>query len=78
MTLTTASVIERLRAGERLHMQFTGGRSVWWFEQPHQVIPARTVAAVLAAPGSPLREAGDSLFGLPMNSQTWLGEGAVE
>lgn len=65
-------VIDRLRDGHRLHMQFTGGKSIWWFEQPHQVISNKIVAAVLNHPDSPLREAGDSLFGLPLNSQTWL------
>lgn len=67
-------VIARIRAGERLHMQFADGQSVWWFEQPHEVVPNKVMALVLADPMSPLRDAGDSLFGLPMNSQTFIAE----
>jgi hypothetical protein len=67
-------VINRIRAGEKLHMQFVDGRSVWWFEQPHEVIANKVIALVLSDPASPLREAGDSLFGLPLNSQTFMSE----
>ncbi len=69
------AVMAALGSGEKLHMQFVNGTSVWWFEQPHTVIPAKVMAQVLANPSSPLREAGDSLFGLPMNSQTYLANG---
>ena len=67
-------VLARIRAGEKLHMHFVNGQSVWWFEQPHQVIPNKVMALILADPASPLRDAGDSLFGLPMNSQTFIRE----
>jgi hypothetical protein len=65
-------VIARIRAGDELHMQFTDGRRVWWFEQPHQVIPDKLAMKLIAASDSPIVEAGDSLFGLPLNSQTFL------
>lgn len=64
----------RLAAGDKLHMQLVNGRRVWWFESPHQNIPDREVVAVLQSGG--VGEAGDSLFGLPMNSQTWFAEDA--
>lgn len=69
------AVIERLRAGDKLHLQFVGGRRVWWFEAPHQAVPEAVVRQALEAGN--VAEAGDSLFGLPLNSQTFLiGEGA--
>lgn len=66
------AVIARLRAGDRLHMQLLDGRRVWWFEAPHQVVPEAAVNAALQS--GELREAGDSLFGLPLNSQTWISD----
>lgn len=65
-------VIARIRAGDELHMQFTGGHRVWWFEQPHQVIPDKLAMKLLTSADSPIVEAGDRLFGLPLNSQTFL------
>lgn len=63
-------VIARLRAGDRLHMQLLEGRQIWWFEAPHEVVPEASVKVALQS--GELREAGDSLFGLPLNSQTWI------
>lgn len=73
--MNAREVISRIRSGEKLHMQFVSGASVWWFDQPHIVIPNSVVARVLNDPSSPLREAGDSLFGLPLNSQTFWADG---
>ncbi|MBB3297842.1 MULTISPECIES: hypothetical protein [unclassified Rhizobium] len=70
--LKAENIIARIRAGDELHMQFTDGRRVWWFEQPHQVIPDKLAMKLLSASDSPIVEAGDSLFGLPLNSQTFL------
>lgn len=64
------AVIIRLRAGDQIHMQFLDGRRVWWFEEPHENVPDTIMQAVQKDGG--LAEAGDSLFGLPANSQTWL------
>lgn len=72
--IEVGSIEERLQRGDRLHMQLVNGRRVWWFENPHQNVSDALVARLLA-PGSncSVREAGDSLFGLPLNSQTWFG-----
>lgn len=68
--MTMEQLIARLELGDKLHMQFLNGRMVWWFESPHENVPERLVQSVLNS-GGPIREAGDSLFGLPLNSQTW-------
>lgn len=67
-------VRQRLLRGEKLHMQFVADRRVWWFDQPHWVVPSKLMDRMLSDPHSPLREAGDSLFGLPRNSQTYLAD----
>jgi hypothetical protein len=77
MEMKTAQVIARIRSGDELHMQFTDGRRVWWFEQPHQVIPDKLAMKLLASADGAIVEAGDSLFGLPLNSQTFLSSEAA-
>lgn len=62
----------RLRNGDALHMQIISGRRVWWMESPHLTVPEAAVMAAIN--GGHLQEVGDSLFGLPMNSQTWEGQ----
>jgi len=69
--MTAADVVSRLERGDKLHMQIVNGRRIWWFESPHENVPDKLVGAALNSGGS-FREAGDSLFGLPLNSQTWL------
>lgn len=73
--MKAAQVIARLRAGDKLHMQIAEGRRVWWFENPHANVCDAVVSGVLKADRTLLRETGDSLFGLPLNSQTWVQEG---
>lgn len=65
----TSELITRLRAGDPLHMQIISGRRVWWMESPHLTVPE--IAVMAAIKGGHLQESGDSLFGLPANSQTW-------
>ncbi|MGX9145867.1 hypothetical protein [Mesorhizobium sp. 128a] len=67
----THSVLTRLRAGDKLHMQLIEGRRVWWFEDPWEQIPDG-VADRLKAAGE-IVELGDSLFALANNSQSWEG-----
>lgn len=70
--MTRSPLIARLRAGDPLHMQIIAGRRVWWMESPHLTAAEADVMASIN--GGHLQEAGDSLFGLPMNSQTWEGQ----
>ena len=72
--LSTTAAAERLKRGERLHMQLLDGKREWWFEAPLARVSDAKVAGLLFghAPSARVMEAGDSLFGLPMNSQTWL------
>lgn len=71
--MSKAAVLSRLRAGDKLHMQIVDGRREWWFEQPRLDIPDRLVQSLRASGDAPIIEAGDSLFSLPDNSQTWGG-----
>ena len=72
--LGAAGVEARLARGDRLRMELRAGQRQWWFEDPYAIVSDRTIAKLLAADASLARviEAGDSLFGLPMNSQTWI------
>lgn len=60
--------------GVVVRMGFAGGVRVWWIERPYVEIDDDTMrAARLGHNGqSLLVEAGDSLFGWPGNSQTWV------
>jgi hypothetical protein len=69
-----AKITARIMAGDKLHMQFVEGKRTWWFEAPHQVVTDRAAMQILQADNSPIRESGDSLFGLPLNSQTFAGD----
>lgn len=68
-------VLTRLRAGDKLHMQLVDGRREWWFERPRMDVSDKLVQALRASGEAPIVEGGDSLFGLPDNSQTWGGGG---
>ncbi|WWT39849.1 hypothetical protein [Microcystis phage Mwe-JY25] len=67
------TVEERLERGDRLRMGFTHRGRFWWFDCPYQIVSEERVRR-LEAVGSNMRivEAGDSLFGLRGNSQTWM------
>ncbi|PWJ93601.1 hypothetical protein C8D77_101280 [Mesorhizobium loti] len=69
--MSAAAVIARLRAGQKLHMQIVDGRRQWWFDEPFQDVPDAVVQAIRASGEAKIGELGDSLFGLPENSQTW-------
>jgi hypothetical protein len=71
-----AAVISRLSAGDHLHLGFAKGSRIWWFEGPYQIVPEHVVHAAVRDGTMAVVEAGDSLFGLPENSQTWLVEEA--
>lgn len=64
----------RLQRGDRLHMELREGTRQWWFESPYALVSENVVGSLVFGHGASVRmiEAGDSLFGLPMNSQTWL------
>lgn len=72
MTDIHALALERLGKGDQLRMQRTPSGRVWWFEAPRLQVPDHIATAVIAAADAPVSEAGDSLFGLPFNSQTWI------
>ena len=69
MTAPYSAFLARIRAGDTLHMQLVDGARVWWFEGPHENIDDAT--AVRAIVEGEVREAGDSLFGHRLNSQTY-------
>lgn len=71
--MTMVPVLTRLRAGHKLHQQIIDGRRQWWFEDPFQDVPHAIVKTIRSSGEFALAEAGDSLFGLPENSQTWGG-----
>jgi hypothetical protein len=68
-----ATVLSRLTAGDKLHMQLADGRREWWFEEPRLDVSDKLIQRLRASGEAPIVEAGDSLFGLPDNSQTWGG-----
>lgn len=74
MMLSRSTFESRLARGDRLHMELRGAARQWGFETPYAIVSDKVVSAALFGVSSSLRvmEAGDSLFGLPMNSQTWL------
>lgn len=65
--------VARLLLGDLLHMEVIEGEKLWWFEGPYQVVDDGVVQelAFSFAPLVRLVEAGDSLFRLKGNSQTW-------
>lgn len=75
--MNVRTVIERLAKGDNLHLGFSSGQRRWWFEGPYQVIPEHVVHAAVRDGAVAVIEAGDSLFGLKGNSQTWLVEDAA-
>ena len=72
MTAPYSAFLTRIRAGDTLHMQLVGGSRIWWFESPHENIDDAT--AVRPIVEGAVREAGDSLFGHQLNSQTYGSE----
>jgi hypothetical protein len=72
--MTVAAVLTRLRAGEKLHQQIVDGRRQWWFDDPFQDVADAVVTSIRSSGEFALVEVGDSLFGLPENSQSWIGE----
>lgn len=71
------AVIDRLSRGDHLHLGFIAGGRRWWFEAPYQVISEHAVHAAIRAGSVAVIEAGDSLFGLKGNSQTWMVEASI-
>ena len=69
---TRDRIVRRIQAGDKLHMQLSDGKRAWWFESPYQRVADRVITKLLSDPASPIREAGDSLFGEPLSSQTFL------
>ena len=57
-----------------LHLELREGARQWWFESPYALVSENVIGSLVFGHGAAVRmfEAGDSLFGLPMNSQTWL------
>ena len=72
--LSLAQAQARLERGDTLRMELRNGSRLWWFESPLAHVSDKIASALLFGARSPVRimEAGDSLFGLPLNSQTWL------
>ncbi len=64
------SIVQRLKRGDVLHMAFVDGKRMWWFDCPYQ--PVSDIAVYRAGHEVELVEAGDSLFNLRNNSQTWM------
>lgn len=69
--MTPEAVITLLKAGHTLHMQFSECGKVWWLQKGdhHTSIPEKMAAAVIAS--GKVEEAGDSLFEMETNSQTY-------
>ncbi|WP_029002752.1 hypothetical protein [Azorhizobium doebereinerae] len=65
-------VAARLRRGDFIHMEFVDGARQWWFEGPYEVVEDMVIQLLTAGPPAVrLVEAGDCLFGMSSNSQTW-------
>lgn len=65
-------VIKRLKMGDAAYMMLCdGGRKTWWFECPRLEFDDDTMQVARSRVN--VKELGDSLFGLPDNSQTWKG-----
>lgn len=67
-----SALLFKIRAGDTLHMQFVGGTRIWWFENPHENVDDAT--AIRAIVDGEIKESGDSLFGLLLNSQSYGSE----
>lgn len=65
--------VARLLLGDPIHMEMKEGVRLWWFEGPYQIVLDEDVQKIAFsfAPLVRLVEAGDSLFRMPGNSQTW-------
>ena len=73
--LSRATALRRLRRGDALRMELTAsGARQWWFEDPHALVSPDIVQALTDGPRPPVRlvEAMDSLFRIPLNSQTYF------
>ena len=72
--LSRADALSRISRGDVIRMELRNGVRLWWFESPLAYVSDKIMSAVLFghAPSARIMEAGDSLFGLPLNSQTWL------
>lgn len=77
--MTAPAAIDDLRrlfraGGVVVRMGFSRGRRIWWVERPYIEIDDLTMQqAARGHNGQPLlSEAGDSLFGWPGSSQTWV------
>jgi hypothetical protein len=73
--LSREATLRRLRRGDALRMELgASGARQWWFEEPHALVSPAIVQALTDGPRPAVRlvEALDSLFALPLNSQTYL------
>ena len=72
--LTRAATLRRLTRGDALRMEIIDGARRWWFEDPFAQVSPAILQALTDGPRPPVRlvEAMDSLFALPLNSQTYL------
>ena len=73
--LSREATLLRLRRGDALRMELSGcGSRQWWFEDPHALVSPDIVQALTDGPRPPVRlvEAMDSLFRIPLNSQTYF------
>jgi len=66
-------VRQRILRGDIVRIGFAGGDRVWWLDDPYEPVDDAVMQqAMLGHNGGPLLdEAGDSLFGMEGNSQTW-------
>lgn len=72
-TICQTDAVARLLFGDVLHMEVNEGVRLWWFEGPYQIVEDRDVQEIAFgyAPLVCLVEAGDSLFRMAGNSQSW-------
>ena len=65
--------VARLLLGDLIHLEMKEGVRLGWFEAPYQIVLDEDVQEIAFsfAPLVRLVEAGDSLFRMPGNSQTW-------
>lgn len=70
--LSAPEAAARLLRGDVLHMELVDGARQWWFERPFEVVEDVVIQSLVAGTMAVrLVEAGDCLFGMSSNSQTW-------
>lgn len=70
--LTSRQAKARLRRGHILHMQIGSDGRVWWFENPHAIVPDEIAQRLTAT--NYVEDAGDALFPAHGASQSYIAK----